>query len=104
MSVLVAQTGPIGANNGAIKLEESQTMNNPFADLDSLTDLLQIQPSDFKLDLDMDSIATDLESYERSAGTNDDGGAMSHFGFTCVNPDVTDMFSDIAVSNDWSAF
>ncbi|KAJ8673563.1 hypothetical protein QAD02_004825 [Eretmocerus hayati] len=68
--------------------------------VDQMTHVL-IQPSDFKLDLDMESIATDLESYERSGG-----GGATHFEFTC-NPDVNDMFSvvnDIGGSHDWVGF
>jgi hypothetical protein len=89
----------VTASTASIKMEEPT--NPSLADLDSmaLTDLLQIQPSDFKLDLDMETIATDLENFERSAGT----GSATHFEFTC-NPDVTDMFSDIGVNNEWGGF
>lgn len=100
---------PVGSNSNAmlavtsttttphIKMEDP-THNPTLADLDTLTDLLQIQPSDFKLDLDMDTIAEDLESFEQTAGA----GNAPHFQFTC-NPDVSDMF-DIGVSQDWGAF
>ena len=82
------------------KSEESTNPN--LADLDSLlqissTDLLQIQ-ADFKLDLDMDTITTDLESFETSSSSSG-----SHFEFTCT-PDVTDMLSDIGVHNEWVSF
>lgn len=78
-----------------VKIEEP--VNSSLADLDSmaLTDLLQIQPSDFKLDLDMESIATDLYS-----GTTGTTVGATPFEF---NPDVTTMFADIGVSNDWAA-
>lgn len=66
----------------------------PLADLDSLTDLLNIQPSDFKLDLDMDTIATELDSFDPS-----NSSAASGFEFSCP-PDVTDMLSNIG--NEWS--
>ncbi|XP_023247783.1 putative uncharacterized protein DDB_G0282129 [Copidosoma floridanum] len=88
-------------NNNHVKLEESSS-NNTFTDIDAiaLTDLLQIQPCDFKLDLDMETIATDLDGYDdRASG----GPGISHFEFTC-NPDVTDMFSDIGVNNEWTSF
>lgn len=76
--------------------------NHNLDDLDSLlqissTDLLQIQ-SDFKLDLDMDTITTDLDSFETSSSSSG-----SHFEFTCT-PDVTDMLSSIGVHNEWGSF
>ncbi|XP_078034913.1 uncharacterized protein LOC144468961 [Augochlora pura] len=80
-----------------IKLEESQ--NNPsLADLYSLTDLLQIQPSDFKIDLDMETITTDLDTFETASSSSG-----SHFEFSCT-PDVTDMLSTIGVGSDWVSF
>lgn len=79
------------------KPEESQ--NNPsLADLYSLTDLLQIQPSDFKIDLDMETITTDLDTFETASSSSG-----SHFEFSCT-PDVTDMLSTIGVGNDWVTF
>ncbi|XP_033334006.2 uncharacterized protein LOC117224902 [Megalopta genalis] len=91
---------PVAATTAAatlIKLEESQ--NNPsLADLYSLTDLLQIQPSDFKLDLDMETITTDLDTFETASSSSG-----SHFEFSCT-PDVTDMLSTIGVGNDWVCF
>ncbi|XP_076637753.1 uncharacterized protein LOC143349956 [Colletes latitarsis] len=80
-----------------VKLEESA--NNPsLADLYSLTDLLQIQPSDFKIDLDMETITTDLDTFETASSSSG-----SHFEFSCT-PDVTDMLSTIGVGNDWVSF
>ncbi|KOC63333.1 Putative transcription factor SOX-14 [Habropoda laboriosa] len=80
-----------------VKLEEPS--NNPsLADLYSLTDLLQIQPSDFKIDLDMETITTDLDSFETASSSSG-----SHFEFSCT-PDVTDMLSTIGVGNDWVSF
>lgn len=80
-----------------VKLEESP--NNPsLADLYSLTDLLQIQPSDFKIDLDMETITTDLDTFETASSSSG-----SHFEFSCT-PDVTDMLSTIGVGNDWVSF
>lgn len=85
----------VTSSNTSVKIEEP--VNSSLADLDSmnLTDLLQIQPSDFKLDLDMESIATDL--YTGTTGTT---VGVTPFEF---NPDVTTMFADIGVSNDWAA-
>lgn len=84
------------------KLNIDDTTNHNLGDLDSLlqissTDLLQIQP-DFKLDLDMDTITTDLDSFETSSSSSG-----SHFEFTCT-PDVTDMLSSIGVHNEWGSF
>ncbi|XP_076234043.1 uncharacterized protein LOC143178978 [Calliopsis andreniformis] len=80
-----------------VKLEEPA--NNPsLADLYSLTDLLQIQPSDFKIDLDMETITTDLDTFETASSSSG-----SHFEFSCT-PDVTDMLSTIGVGNDWVSF
>lgn len=80
-----------------VKLEESS--NNPsLADLYSLTDLLQIQPSDFKIDLDMETITTDLDTFETASSSSG-----SHFEFSCT-PDVTDMLSTIGVGSDWVTF
>ncbi|CAK9822888.1 Putative transcription factor SOX-14 [Anthophora retusa] len=80
-----------------VKLEEP-TNNPTLADLYSLTDLLQIQPSDFKIDLDMETITTDLDSFETASSSSG-----SHFEFSCT-PDVTDMLSTIGVGNDWVSF
>ncbi|XP_054012095.1 transcription factor SOX-4-like [Hylaeus anthracinus] len=80
-----------------VKLEES-TNNPSLADLYSLTDLLQIQPSDFKIDLDMETITTDLDTFETASSSSG-----SHFEFSCT-PDVTDMLSTIGVGNDWVSF
>ncbi|KZC06427.1 Putative transcription factor SOX-14 [Dufourea novaeangliae] len=87
----------IATTASVIKLEESP--NNPsLADLYSLTDLLQIQPSDFKIDLDMETITTDLDTFETASSSSG-----SHFEFSCT-PDVTDMLSTIGVGNDWVSF
>lgn len=80
-----------------VKLEES-TNNPSLADLYSLTDLLQIQPSDFKIDLDMETITTDLDTFETASSSSG-----SHFEFSCT-PDVTDMLSTIGVGSDWVTF
>lgn len=66
--------------------------NPSLADLDSLTDLLQI-PSDFRVDLD--TLTTDLDSFDTASSSSG-----SHFEFSCT-PDVSDMLSDIGVNNDW---
>ncbi|XP_021932033.1 transcription factor sox-2-like isoform X1 [Zootermopsis nevadensis] len=66
--------------------------NPSLADLDSLTDLLQIS-SDFRVDLD--TLTTDLDSFDTASSSSG-----SHFEFSCT-PDVSDMLSDIGVNNDW---
>ncbi|CAL7949481.1 unnamed protein product [Xylocopa violacea] len=98
-----ATTSDLNGKNDAtiaatvVKLEEPA--NNPsLADLYSLTDLLQIQPSDFKIDLDMETITTDLDTFETASSSSG-----SHFEFSCT-PDVTDMLSTIGVGNDWVSF
>ncbi|XP_020709655.2 transcription factor sem-2 [Athalia rosae] len=81
-----------------VKMEEP-TNNTSLADLDCLTDLLEIQPCDFKLDLDIDTITTELDSFE-----TDSSSSGSHFEFSCT-PDVTDMFSGIGDdNNDWITY
>ncbi|XP_015593742.1 transcription factor sox-2 [Cephus cinctus] len=83
-------------STASVKMEE--TGNPSLADLESLTDLLQIQPSDFKLDLDMDTITKDLESFETTSSSSG-----SHFDF-CATPDVSDMLSNIGVSSEWISY
>ncbi|XP_017879659.1 transcription factor Sox-11-like [Ceratina calcarata] len=85
-------------NDAVIERMEEPTNNPSLADLYSLTDLLQIQPSDFKIDLDMETIATDLDTFETASSSSG-----SHFEFSCT-PDVTDMLSTIGVANDWVSF
>lgn len=84
------------ASQTQVKLEEPA--NPSLADLYSLTDLLQIQPSDFKIDLDMETITTDLDTFETASSSSG-----SHFEFSCT-PDVTDMLSTIGVGSDWVSF
>ncbi|KAI4502340.1 hypothetical protein M0802_002252 [Mischocyttarus mexicanus] len=78
-----------------IKLEELNSSNPSLADLYSLTDLLQIQPSDFKIDIDMETIATDLDTFETASSSSG-----SHFEFSCT-PDVTDMLSKLENNTAW---
>ncbi|KAK3863105.1 hypothetical protein Pcinc_031082 [Petrolisthes cinctipes] len=75
-----------------IKMETLDIKQEPptepaLADLDSLTDLLQI-PSDFKVEVDEINSDLDFDAVSTSSG--------SHFEFS----DVSDMLSDIGVSND----
>ncbi|XP_043486766.1 transcription factor SOX-4-like isoform X2 [Polistes fuscatus] len=79
----------------SIKLEEPGS-DPSLADLYSLTDLLQIQQSDFKIDIDMETIATDLDTFETASSSSG-----SHFEFSCT-PDVTDMLSNIGDSTEWT--
>uniref|UniRef100_A0A1B6LJ03 Uncharacterized protein n=1 Tax=Graphocephala atropunctata TaxID=36148 RepID=A0A1B6LJ03_9HEMI len=70
-----------------------RTGENPtLADLDSLTDLLQI-PSDFKVDLD--TLTTDIDTFDTTSSSSG-----SHFEFSCA-PDVSEIIYDIGVSNNW---
>lgn len=73
-----AAIGPVGENPS-------------LADLDSLTDLLPI-PNDFKMELGVvdDFTSTGLE------GSN----TATHLEFNC-NGEMTEMLSDIGVTNDW---
>lgn len=70
------------------------TGDNPsLADLDSLTDLLQI-PSDFKVDLD--TLTTDIDTFDTTSSSSG-----SHFEFSCA-PDVSDMLCTIGVNSGWA--
>ena len=90
-----AMVGSVTSTTHNVKMEEPT--NPTLADLDSLTDLLQIHPNDFKLDLDMETITTDLEGFDRTTGADPAG----HFEFTCP-PDVTDMLSELAGNPEWT--
>ncbi|PSN58054.1 hypothetical protein C0J52_02065 [Blattella germanica] len=84
---------PIECDSESAATGASRVGENPsLADLDSLTDLLQI-PSDFRVDLD--TLTTDLDSFDTASSSSG-----SHFEFSCT-PDVSDMLSDIGVNNDW---
>lgn len=74
-----AAIGPVGENPS-------------LADLDSLTDLLQI-PNDFKMEL---GVVDDLSS----SGLEGSGNTATHLEFNC-NEEMTEMLSDIGVTNDW---
>lgn len=69
--------------------------NPSLADLDSLTDLLQISP-DFRVDLDTFSnvFTNDLDSFDTTSSSSG-----SHLEFSCT-PDMTDMLSDFGVT-EW---
>ncbi|XP_012150039.2 uncharacterized protein LOC100875283 [Megachile rotundata] len=96
---VLEETGLADATAAATVVKLEEPTNNPsLADLYSLTDLLQIQPSDFKIDLDMETITTDLDTFETASSSSG-----SHFEFSCT-PDVTDMLSTIGVGNDWVSF
>ena len=84
---------PIECESETAATAATRTGENPsLADLDSLTDLLQI-PSDFRVDFD--SLTNDLDSFDTASSSSG-----SHFEFSCT-PDVSDMLSDIGVNNDW---
>lgn len=73
-----AAIGPVGENPS-------------LADLDSLTDLLQI-PNDFEMELE---VVDDLTSNGSEAANT-----ATHLEFNC-NEEMTVMLSDIGVTNDW---
>lgn len=62
-----------------------------LSELESLTDLLP----EFRMDIDLDNITTDFESFDTASSSSG-----SHLDFSCT-PDVSDMLSDIGVNNDW---
>lgn len=70
-----------------LDIKQEPPTESALADLDSLTDLLQI-PSDFKVEVDEINSDLDFDAVSTSSG--------SHFEFS----DVSDMLSDIGVSND----
>ncbi|XP_049831335.1 transcription factor Sox-11-A-like [Schistocerca gregaria] len=78
------------------QLQQHGAVENPsLADLDSLTDLLQISP-DFRVDLDTFSnvFTNDLDSFDTTSSSSG-----SHLEFSCT-PDMTDMLSDFGVT-EW---
>ncbi|XP_050542625.1 transcription factor SOX-4-like [Daktulosphaira vitifoliae] len=66
--------------------------NPSLADLDSLTDLIQM-PSDFKMDIDC--LASDL-----NGGDGTGVRQSSHLEFSCTS-DMTDILSHMGVTADW---
>ena len=91
--ITVIKEEPIECESETAATGATRSGENPsLADLDSLTDLLQI-PSDFRVDLD--TLTTDLDSFDTASSSSG-----SHFEFSCT-PDVSDMLSDIGVNNDW---
>ncbi|XP_050432341.1 transcription factor SOX-11-like [Adelges cooleyi] len=67
--------------------------NPSLADLDSLTDLIQM-PSDFKMDIDC--LASDLNGGGDGTGVRQ----SSHLEFSCTS-DMTDILSHMGVTADW---
>ncbi|XP_042887400.1 transcription factor SOX-4-like [Penaeus japonicus] len=70
-----------------LDIKQEPPSESTLADLDSLTDLLQM-PTDFKVEVDEINSDLDFDAVSTSSG--------SHFEFS----DVSDMLSDIGVSND----
>uniref|UniRef100_A0A2P2I330 Transcription factor SOX-4-like n=1 Tax=Hirondellea gigas TaxID=1518452 RepID=A0A2P2I330_9CRUS len=70
-----------------MKLEPLEIKQEPISDMDAINDLLHI-PSDFKVEVDELNSDLDFDAVSTSSG--------SHFEFS----DVSDMLSDIGVSND----
>ncbi|KAK3910964.1 Transcription factor SOX-4 [Frankliniella fusca] len=62
-----------------------------LSELENLTDLLP----EFRMDIDLDNISTDFETFDTASSSSG-----SHLDFSCT-PDVSDMLSDIGVNNDW---
>ncbi|XP_052132437.1 transcription factor sox-2 [Frankliniella occidentalis] len=62
-----------------------------LSELENLTDLLP----PFRIDIDLDNISTDFETFDTASSSSG-----SHLDFSCT-PDVSDMLSDIGVNNDW---
>lgn len=79
----------------ALKCEELDVKEEPrdtsLADLDAITDLLNVSDTDFQMDLE--ALTTDMDTFETASSSSG-----SHFEFSCT-PDVSDMLSDIGVSS-----
>lgn len=76
-----------------LKTEDFDVKEEPrdsLADLDAITDLLNVSDTDFQMDLE--ALTTDMDTFETASSSSG-----SHFEFSCT-PDVTDMLSDIGVS------
>ncbi|XP_063225954.1 putative transcription factor SOX-14 [Bacillus rossius redtenbacheri] len=86
---------PLECESEATAIRDLRPGENPsLADLDSLTDLLQITP-DFKVDLDTFT-PDDLESFDTTSSSSG-----SHFEFSCTPDVVSDMLSGIGGHHDW---
>ncbi|XP_064119832.1 transcription factor SOX-2-like isoform X1 [Macrobrachium nipponense] len=71
-----------------LEIKQEPPAESPLGDLDSLSDFLQIPSDDFKVEVDEINSDLDFDAVSTSSG--------SHFEFS----DVSDMLSDIGVSND----
>ncbi|XP_068241500.1 transcription factor SOX-4-like [Palaemon carinicauda] len=71
-----------------VEIKQEPPTESPLGDLDSLSDFLQIPSDDFKVEVDEINSDLDFDAVSTSSG--------SHFEFS----DVSDMLSDIGVSND----
>lgn len=89
--VLLASPGRVTRDESlvrtSLKMEPLEIKQEPISDMDAINDLLQI-PSDFKVEVDELNSDLDFDAVSTSSG--------SHFEFS----DVSDMLSDIGVSND----
>ena len=89
--VLLASPGRIVRDDNLmrhpLKLEPLEIKQEQISDMDAINDLLRM-PSDFKVEVDELNSDLDFDAVSTSSG--------SHFEFS----DVSDMLSDIGVSND----
>ena len=80
---------PITSSAFTFKQEIKEEPKNSLADLDSLTDLLQM-PSNFRMDIE----DIDLGAWDDATSIS-----KSHLDFSCTQED-TDILTDIGVNND----
>lgn len=85
-------TGPLKCEELDIKEEPRETS---LADLDSITDLLNVNDTDLDFSMDLEALTTDMETFETASSSSG-----SHFEFSCT-PDVTDMLSDSFGVSPW---
>lgn len=78
-----------------VKCEELDVKEEPretsLADLDSITDLLNVNDSDLDFPMDLEAL-TDMDTFETASSSSG-----SHFEFSCT-PDVSDIMQDIGVA------
>ncbi|KAJ8890296.1 hypothetical protein PR048_009804 [Dryococelus australis] len=92
---LTIKEEPIECESETADIRDLRPAENPsLADLDSLTDLLQITP-DFRVDLDTFT-PDDLESFDTTSSSSG-----SHFEFSCTPDVVSDMLSGIGGHDNW---
>lgn len=84
-----------------VKCEELDVKEEPretsLADLDSITDLLNVNDTDLDFPMDLEAL-TDMDTFETASSSSG-----SHFEFSCT-PDVNDIMQDIGVAWTDSSF